>query len=128
MSRAIMQQALDALKYHTEHTYPFHQTNVAIELLKKELANPEQELPTLRQVVIESALKSYGKPEQEPVGQFVGGIPEVSQQREWNGLSETEIRGCTCECVDNGTFTMACAIDFARALEATLKDRNTTNQ
>jgi len=37
-----MQQALDALKYHTEHTYPFHQTNVAIELLKKELAKPEQ--------------------------------------------------------------------------------------
>jgi len=54
------------------------------------------------------------KGEQEPI-------------KEWVGLSETEIRGCTCECVDNGTFTMACAIDFARALEATLKDRNTTN-
>ena len=43
MSREIMQQALDALKYHTEHTYPFHLTNVAIELLQKELAKPEQE-------------------------------------------------------------------------------------
>lgn len=48
-------------------------------------------------------------------------------RKPWIGLSETEIRGCTCECVDNGTFTMACAIDFARALETTLKDRNTTN-
>jgi len=44
MSREIMQQALDALKYHTKHTYPFHQTNVAIELLKKELAKPEQDV------------------------------------------------------------------------------------
>jgi hypothetical protein len=33
----------------------------------KELAKPEQELPTLRQVVMDSALKGYGKPEQEPV-------------------------------------------------------------
>jgi len=43
MSREIMQQALDALKYHTEHTYPFHLTNVAIEALQKALAQPEQE-------------------------------------------------------------------------------------
>ena len=32
------------------------------------------------------------KPEQEPVGQFVGGIPEVSQQREWVGLTDEEIK------------------------------------
>jgi hypothetical protein len=44
MSRLIMQQALDALKYHTEHTYPFHLTNVAIEALQKALAQPEQEV------------------------------------------------------------------------------------
>jgi hypothetical protein len=43
MSRELLQQALDALKYHTEHTYPFHLTNVAIEALQKELAQPEQE-------------------------------------------------------------------------------------
>jgi hypothetical protein len=41
MSREIMQQALNALKYHTEQTYSFHQTNVAIELLEQELAKPE---------------------------------------------------------------------------------------
>lgn len=32
-------------------------------------------------------------------------------------LTEEEIRGHTCECVDDGTFNMACAIDFARAIE-----------
>jgi hypothetical protein len=50
MSREIMQQALDALKYHTEHTYPFHQTNVAIEALKQELAKPEQEPVALQSI------------------------------------------------------------------------------
>jgi len=41
MSKPIMQQALDALKYHTEHTYQFHLTNVAIEALEAELAKPD---------------------------------------------------------------------------------------
>ena len=43
MNRELLKQALDALKYHTANTYPFHLTNVAIEALKKELAKPEQE-------------------------------------------------------------------------------------
>jgi hypothetical protein len=43
MNRELLQQALDALKYHTEHTYPFHLTNVAIEALQKALSKPEQE-------------------------------------------------------------------------------------
>jgi hypothetical protein len=78
MNREIMQQALDALKYHTEHTYPFHLTNVAIEALQKELAQPEQEpqvccgdyekcwkacTPRGRWL----AEKELAKPEQEPV-------------------------------------------------------------
>jgi len=108
-------------------------------------------LPPDARKILETAY--YAQPEQEPVAwvsesestkQFVEGRPRrvwwecntgVGQplytappKREWVGLSETEIRGCTCECVDNGTFTMACAIDFARAVETTLKDRNTTNQ
>ena len=48
MSREIMQQALDALKYHTEQTYPFHQTNVAIEALQKALAQPEHANPAAK--------------------------------------------------------------------------------
>jgi len=43
--------------------------------IEAELAKFEQELPTLRQVVIESALKSYGKPEQEPVANEKEGSP-----------------------------------------------------
>jgi len=46
-------------------------------------------------------------------------------RREWQGLTEVEIVGMTCECVDDGTFNMDCAIDFARAIEARLKENNT---
>ena len=41
--REIMQQALDALEYHTMQTRPIYQTGVVIELLEAELAKPEQE-------------------------------------------------------------------------------------
>jgi hypothetical protein len=46
MSKEIMQQALDALKYHQEQTRPIYQTGVVIESLESELAKPEQ--PDLR--------------------------------------------------------------------------------
>ena len=32
-------------------------------------------------------------------------------------LSEVEIIGKTCECLDDGTFNMDCAIQFARMIE-----------
>jgi Arc/MetJ-type ribon-helix-helix transcriptional regulator len=61
MSREVMQQALDALQIYSTAS---HKIQDAIKALKAELSKPEQELPTLRQVVIESALKGYAKPEQ----------------------------------------------------------------
>jgi hypothetical protein len=45
--------------------------------------------------------------------------------RTWVGLDETEIISATCECIDAGEFNMSCAIDFARAIETKLKERNT---
>jgi len=42
MRREIMQQALDALEYHTMQTRPINHTDKAIEALKQELAKPEQ--------------------------------------------------------------------------------------
>jgi hypothetical protein len=49
----------------------------------------------------------------------------MKQHRGWEGLHEDEIIGFACECIDEGKFTMDCAIDFARAIEAKLKERNT---
>ena len=114
MNHKVMVKALDVIKDSVVNT-EFPLTNKladAIYAIETELAKPEQDKPWRL-----SPMYEYGH------------IYDSAQpEREWNGLSETEIRGCTCECVDNGTFAMACAIDFARALEATLKDRNTTNQ
>ena len=49
MSREIMQQALDALKYHQEQTRPIYQTGVVIELLEAELARKQTPDELLRQ-------------------------------------------------------------------------------
>ena len=46
-------------------------------------------------------------------------------KREWVGLADVEVAGLTCECVDDGTFNMNCAHDFARASENALKEKNT---
>jgi hypothetical protein len=46
-------------------------------------------------------------------------------RKEWVGLTKEEIIGHTCECVDDVTFNMDCAIDFANALQETLKRYNT---
>jgi hypothetical protein len=51
-------------------------------------------------------------------------IPYWIPKREWQDLDEVEIIGCTCECIDDGTFDMKCAIDFARAIEAQLRRNN----
>ena len=54
-----------------------------------------------------------------PVGMALYRAP-----REWVGLEDEEMVGLTCECVDDGTFNMNCAHDFARAIEAKLKEKN----
>jgi hypothetical protein len=46
-------------------------------------------------------------------------------KREWVGLTDEEIVGATCECVDDGTFNMNCAQDFAKTIEVILKEKNT---
>jgi hypothetical protein len=46
-------------------------------------------------------------------------------QRKWIDLTEDEIIGHTCECVDDGTFDMKCAITFAKFIQETLKRYNT---
>jgi hypothetical protein len=84
MSRELLQQALDALKYHTEHTYPFHLTNVAIEALQKELAQPEQEpfkpdWANYRQGLADGA----AQPEQEPVAWMYKGNFHDFDPSEW---------------------------------------------
>ena len=46
-------------------------------------------------------------------------------KKPWVGLTEEEIVGATCECIDDGTFNMFCAYDFAKTIEVILKGKNT---
>jgi hypothetical protein len=46
-------------------------------------------------------------------------------KKPWVGLTGEEIVGATCECIDDGTFNMFCAYDFAKTIEVILKEKNT---
>lgn len=46
------------------------------------------------------------------------------KKHEWVELDDVEIDGMTCECIADGSFNMDCARDFARAIEAKLKAKN----
>lgn len=50
---------------------------------------------------------------------------QLHEKRKFVELTEDEIIGHTCECVDDGTFNMNCAIDFANSLQEALKRYNT---
>jgi hypothetical protein len=106
----------------------------AITALRAALAEDALQRLTDVHQEIEAALE---QPEQEPVdaeaalrfalAQRDWAFKQLQAQpdrREWRGLTQKEITGMTCECVDDGTFNMQCAFDFARAIEAALKERN----
>jgi hypothetical protein len=116
MSHEIMQQALDALKYHTKHTYPFHLTNVAIEALQKALAQPEQEPVAW----MEDSIEFYAK--DHPTNSCTIPLYTAPLRKEWVSLSDKDIKNVWDEikdavCLDHKTF--------AHAIEAKLKELNT---
>ena len=51
----------------------------------------------------------------------------LTPQRTWVGLDDDEIIGMTCDCVDDGSFDIDCAIDFGRQIERALKRRNSND-
>lgn len=80
--------------------------------------------PTWLVDAVKAATAPPRKPWQEPVGQFVGGIPEVSQQREWVGLTDEEIENLMNATGIFGGLTPD-EIALARLIEAKLKELNT---
>lgn len=45
MTHALLQQALNALEWHTQQTRPIHNTELAIDAIRAELAKPEPTQP-----------------------------------------------------------------------------------
>jgi hypothetical protein len=76
--------------------------------------------------LLEEAADALEKREwtEQPDLATVGEVGIWGDKRKWVGLDQVEIIGMTCECVDDGTFNMDCAYDFARAIEAKLKEKN----
>lgn len=68
--------------------------------------------------------KDHDKGYEDYVGKCLLCEVERLQKREWVGLTDDEIVGMMCECVDNGTFNADCARDYANWIEAKLKERN----
>ena len=144
--RELMQQALEALKLIDE-AMPFPVAKLTIKNLSERLAQPEREPDDIASILAcRDMLDAQPVPprtEQEPVGQLLeeaygrgqvmwfnkpkdqSMLYTIPPQRTWVGLDEVEIVGCTCECIDVGELNMNCAIDFARAIEAKLKELNT---
>ena len=124
--RELMQYALNTLIVHQDMTRPLQVTGDCIERLQAVLAQPEPQVccgdyekcmepctPRGRWL----ANQQMTRLKQEK-GQFVGGVPSVSQQREWVGLTDDEIDQIAAEVCFG-------YIDVARAIEAKLKERNT---
>ena len=66
--------------------------------------------------------------EYKEIGEEIAGTIQARgnvHANEWVGLTDVEIVGATCECVDDGTFNMHCAHDFAKTIEVILKGKNT---
>ena len=74
---------------------------------------------------VDKAVNRMAQTQEPKIGCVNHDCEKCKAQRTWVGLDEVEIVGCTCECIDVGEFNMNCAIDFARAIEAKLKELNT---
>jgi len=126
MSREIMQQALDALKYHTEHTYPFHLTNVAIKALQKTLAQPEQE-PVAWMVRDQVDGCRYPSALKNPAGSINGEsqpLYTAPPRKPWQGLTSEDWEN-TPNTGKQGCERDAELFDW---VEQTLKDKNESSR
>ena len=104
MSIEAMQQALNALEYHTMQTRPIHHTDKAIEALRQAIEQAEKQEPV--DIHCPSCLHSF--------------VVMPVAKREWVGLTDDEILDLW---IANHKDTGATDA-FARAIEAKLKEKN----
>ena len=120
--RKAAEMALDALEKGT--------TGLAIRAipaLRQALAQEQIKCPRCGEVnpaEIHTCSPQVAQPEQEELIQFKDGKWSYVR-KPWVGLTDDEIIGHTCECVDDGTFDMNCAKNFANFIQETLKRYNT---
>ena len=113
--RELMQQALDALInakgyiFHNVLDDKANQYDTAVEALRARLAQPE---PTMEVTWIDN----------KQTGNFFNAAPP---QREWQGLTENEIKHLWYEaCQTNLELTSQLIVHLAKNIEAKLKEKN----
>jgi len=138
MSRAIMQQALDALKNGKRvrsgeggTKYQPDLEDDAIAAIEAELAKPEQEPVAWETFALKFAngqVLSYEEPKDLPSYLRYRPLYAAPPRKEWVGLTDDEMPTLT---TGTGPITMLPWREtkaFIRAIEAKLKEKNTTNQ
>jgi hypothetical protein len=100
----------------------------AIALLQKELAKPEQAekqepVAWMEMVVANLVRNGINKHMARELAHYFYTYT-APPRKPWISLDEVELTGMTCECVDDGTFNMKCAIDLGRVIETKLKELN----
>ncbi len=132
--RELMQQALDALI--NAKGYIFYNVlddkrnryDTAIEALRARLAQPEQEpvawTPKIERLYDKNGFLFHQKIKRTPSSEWEDYYPEP--QREWQGLTEDEIKHLWYEaCQTNLELTSQLIVHLARNIEAKLKEKNT---
>lgn len=120
MSVDAMKLALEALEFEAEgweNVPPI--TREAIAVLRERLAQPEQKPVAWRH---RGNLHEFDPSDwaEGPVTPLYTTPP----RREWQGLTEQEIKDCEKQAMVNGSLPFEQRFFFARAIEAKLKERN----
>ena len=111
MTKEALKLALEALETKGEHHPRVYQ---AITAIKEALAQPEQE-----HFMASYEFKQYGYYKDGKGTLKLGNIPATQPpQRTWVGLTDEEIVGCATGLIVGG-------MEFAKTIEAKLKEKNT---
>jgi len=121
MSIEAMKQALEALEFHVLGFDQVRKMEIAIQALEQAIEQAEKQEPFgYFQLDLRMDAWVQNRDNKKGVPFYI-----TPPKRKFVELTEDEIIGHTCECVDDGTFNMDCAIDFANSMQEALKRYNT---
>jgi len=129
--RELMQQALDCLLAWEEESSGYGWSisdQECVEALRARLEQPEPEpvawTPKIERLYDKNGFLFHQKIKRTPSSEWEDYYPEP--QREWQGLTENEIKHLWYEaCQTNLELTSQLIVHLARNIEAKLKEKNT---
>jgi len=83
MTRALLEQALNALEWHTQQTRPIHNTELAIDALQAELAKPAPTQPAWHDAPNAPGLWTAAYP--QPTAVRIDDVQALDRVKAWPG-------------------------------------------